>query len=201
MRIQTNGSASMIYIVLGVLGFLVILFFDIVSIKRIPQAKPFTWILSSGLLAYSLIMLCLVPDKLPLPTWSTWLGWALLSISLSLLIYSLFISLPFRKTYVTTGVGDKLTTTGLYALVRHPGVHWFILVMLSLILVSRSSLLLIASPIWILLDILLVVIEDKFLFNRMFDGYDTYRQETPMLLPNRRSISAFIGSLRRASCQ
>jgi len=188
----------MTYIGIGAFGFLIIHFFDFISLKRIPRVKLFIWILGSGLLAYSLIVVCFAPDKLPLPIWSTWLGWGLFSISLLLLIYSLFINLPFRKTYIATGVGDKLIKTGLYALVRHPGVHWFILFMLSLILVSRSSLMLIASPIWILLDIPLVVIQDKFFFGRMFEGYDRYRRETPMLVPNRRSISAFINSLKQA---
>ena len=182
---------------LGCLGFLVIHLFDIISLKRLPGAKPFVWILGSGLLVYALVMACLQPGKLPLPIWSTWLGWALLTISLILLIYSLFINLPFRKTYIATGVGDKLITTGLYALVRHPGVHWFILVLLSLILVSRSSLLLIAAPIFILLDIVLVIAQDKFFLSSMFDGYDSYRQETPMLVPNRQSINAFINSLKQ----
>jgi protein-S-isoprenylcysteine O-methyltransferase Ste14 len=188
----------MLYIALGSLGFLIIHVFDIVSLKRIPAAKPATWILGNGLLVYSVIMACLTPDKLPLPIWSTWLGWALLSVSFLLLLYSLFINLPFRKTYIATGVGDKLITTGLYALVRHPWLHWLILVMLSLILASRSSLMLIASPIWILLDILLVIIQDKLFFGRMFVGYDAYRRQTPMLVPNRRSISAFINSLKQA---
>jgi len=186
----------MIYIALGCLGFLLIHLFDVVSLRRLPGAKPFTWVLGSGLLIYALVMECLWLDKLPLPTWSIWLGWALLTVSLLLLIYSLFINLPFRKTYVATGVGDKLIRTGMYALVRHPGVHWFILLMLSLILISRSSLLLIAAPIFILLDIALVVVQDKFLFGRMFNGYDSYRQETPMLVPNRQSINAFINSLK-----
>ena len=188
----------MIYIVIGTLGFLVIKYFDIVSLKRIPWAKPFTWILGSGLLAYSLIMICLAPDKLPLPIWSTWLGWTLFSVSLFLLIYSLFINLPLRKTYITSGVGDRLVTTGLYALVRHPWVHGFTLLLLSLVLVSSSSLLLVAAPVWILLYILLVFIQDKFFFGMMFDGYDHYQQETPMLVPNQRSINAFINSLKRS---
>jgi len=183
------------YIALGSLGFLILHFFDIVSLKRVACAKPCMWILGSGLLVYSLVMLCPGTDKLLLPSWSTWLGWALLSISLLLLMYSLFINLPFRKTYVASGVGDELITTGLYALVRHPGVHWFIVLMLSLVLVSRSKLLLIALPIWILLDILLVVIQDRFFLGRMFPGYENYRQETPMLLPNRKSISACIRTI------
>ena len=188
----------MIYIAIGALGFLLIYLFDFISLKRIPRAKPYLWVLSSGLILYSIIKICSAPDKLLMPTWLAWLGWGLFGVSLTLLVHALFISLPFRRTYVTTGAGDKLITTGVYALTRHPGVLWFALVMLSLILVSRSSLLLIASPVWILLNILLVVIEDKFVFGRMFEGYDDYRRETPMLIPNRRSINAFLRSFRQA---
>ena len=186
----------MTYIALGILGFIILHVFDIISLKRIPGAKLTTWILGSGLLVYSVIMMSIAPDKLPLPMWSTWLGWGLLPLSVFLIIYSLFINLPFRKTYIATGVGDKLVTTGLYALVRYPWIHSFALILLSLVLVSKSSLLLIASPILILLNILLAVIQDKFFFGRMFAGYDQYRKETPMLLPNRKSISACIRTIK-----
>jgi len=189
----------MIYIAVGIFGFIVIHLFDIVSLKRIPSgAKPCVWAVGSGLLVYSLIMLCLKSNTLPLPVWSTWLGWGLLTLSLFLLIYSLFINLPFRKTYIATGVGDRLITTGLYALVRHPWIHCFTLTLLSLVLVSKSSLLLIAAPIFILLNILLVIVRDKFFFIRMFAGYESYQRETPMLVPNRRSVNAFINSLKQS---
>ena len=188
----------MIYIVLGGLGFLVIHLLDIVSIKRIPGMKPLTILVGNGLVVFYIITLCLSPDKLALPLWSTWLGWGLLPISLFMLIYSLFINLPFGKTYVATGVGDKLITSGLYALVRHPWVHGLTLLLLALILVSRSSLMLIATPIWVLVDIGLVAIQDRFFLGRMFTGYDNYRRETPMFIPNRRSINAFINSLKQA---
>ncbi len=187
----------MIYIVLGSLGFLTIHLLDIVSMKRIPGIKPLALLVGNGLLVFSIIMVCLAPDKLSLPVWSTWLGWGLLPVFLFMLIYSLFINLPFGKTYVATGVGGRLVTSGLYALVRHPWMHWLILFLLALILVSRSSLLLIALPIWVLLDILLVAIQDRFFLGRMFAGYDNYRRQTPMLIPNRRSISAFINSLKQ----
>ena len=186
----------MIYITIGCLGFLIIHLFDIVSLKRLPGAKPPTWALGCSLLVYALVMICLQADKLPLPLWVSWPGWVLLSISFLLLVYSLFINLPFRKTYIATGVGDKLVKSGLYALVRHPGVIWLTLVLLSLILISRSSLLMIAAPIFILLDIALVIAQDRFFFGRMFHGYDSYRQETPMLVPNRQSLNAFIDSLK-----
>jgi len=187
----------MIYIVLGGLGFLIIHLLDIVSIKRIPGIKPLIWLTGNGLVVYAAIMVCLSSDKLALATWSTWLGWVVLPISVFMLVYSLFVNLPFGKTYVATGVGDKLITSGLYALVRHPWVHWLTLALLALILVSKSSLMLIAAPIWVLLDIVLVSIQDRFFFGRMFAGYDNYRRETPMFIPNRRSINAFINSLKQ----
>ncbi len=186
-----------IYIAIGCLGFLIIHLFDIVSLKRLSGVKPVIWIAGCGFLAYSLLVLSLQSQKLSLPGWTIWLGWTLLIISFLLLIYSLFINLPFRKTYVATGVGDRLIRSGLYALVRHPGVHWFSLFLISLILVSKSSLLLIAAPVFILLDIVLVFVQDKFFLGMMFDDYDGYRQETPMLVPNRQSINAFVISLRQ----
>jgi protein-S-isoprenylcysteine O-methyltransferase Ste14 len=188
----------MIYIVLGGFGFLVIHLLDIVSIKRIAGLKPITVLVGNSLVVFSTIMLCLSPDKLALPVWTTGLGWGLLPISLFMLIYSLFINLPFGKTYVATGVGKRLVTSGLYALVRHPWVHWLTLLLVALILASRSSLMLIAAPIWLLLDIVLVVIQDRFFFGKMFAGYENYRRQTPMLIPNRRSIGAFINSLKQS---
>lgn len=189
---------SIVNIAIGVCGFLIIHLFDFVSLKRIPVAKPFVWILGCSLLVYSLVSVSFAPDKPLVFSWFTSLGWVLLITSLTLLIDSLFVSLPFHKTYIATGVSNRLKTTGQYALVRHPGVTWFTLLMLSLILVSTSSLLLIAAPIFILLDIALVVVQDKFFFGRMFDGYDSYRQKTPMLVPDRKSINNFLNSLKQA---
>jgi protein-S-isoprenylcysteine O-methyltransferase Ste14 len=189
----------MILVAMGALGFAIIHLCDIAALKKVPWAKPIAWLSGGGLLTYASVMVCLSPEKLPLPGWLTYLGWPLLIISLSWLIYSLFINLPFGKTYIATGVGDRLITTGLYALVRHPGVPWFIIVMLSLILVSGSRLWLAAAPVWIALDILLVVIQDRFFFGRMFKGYDDYRRTTPMLVPDRKSLSAFLSQLRSAA--
>ena len=188
---------SYTYLALGSLGFLVIHLLDVVSIKRIPALKPIIMLAGNGLLVYSAVMLCLAPDKLALPGWSSWLGWALLPVGLFMLIYSLYIKLPFTKTYVASGVGQKLVTSGLYALVRHPWMYWLGLLLVALILVSGSRPMLIAAPIWLLLEIVLVAIQDRFLFGRMFAGYESYRRQTPMLIPNRRSISAFIKSLKQ----
>jgi protein-S-isoprenylcysteine O-methyltransferase Ste14 len=185
-----------IYVILGSLGFLVIHLLDIASLKRIPGLKPLTLVAGNGLVVYAAVMACLASDKLSLPPWVSWLGWVLLPASLFMLVYSLFLNLPFKKTYVSQGAGP-LVTGGLYALVRHPWVYWLILAMLALVLASGSSLMLIAAPIWVGLDVILVAIQDRFFFGKMFADYDSYRRRTPMLIPNRRSLSAFIHSLKQ----
>ena len=186
------------YIVVGCLGFLTIHLADIFSLRKVPGAKPLSWLIGVGLLVYAVTMLSLAADKLPLPQWLVWSGTALLAVSFWLLVYSLFVNLPFRKTYVATGSGDRLITSGLYALVRHPGVHWFILVLAALVLVSRSEMLLIAAPVFAAIDVALVLVQDRFIFGRMFEDYPRYRQTTPMLVPNRKSLNAFINSFKAA---
>lgn len=188
----------MTYIAVGCLGFLTIHLADIFSLRKVPGAKPLSWLIGVGLLVYAITMLSLAPGKLPLPEWLAWPGAALLALSLWLLVYSLFVNLPFNKTYVATGSGDRLITSGLYALVRHPGLHWFVLVLTALVLVSRSEMMLVAAPIFAAIDVALVLVQDRFIFGRMFDDYPRYRQTTPMLVPNRKSLNAFINSFKVA---
>jgi len=184
------------YILPATVGLVVIHVSDFAAIKKMPLVKPLAWVVGGGLLIYSIVQIWLSPDKLLLPAWSAWLGWAVLAVSSIMLVYSLFVNLPFFKTYVATGVGDKLVTTGFYALVRHPGVLWTVLLAFSAVLVSKSRPALIAAPLLILLDVLVVIIQDRIFFPRMFPGYDAYRRQTPMLLPNRNSLRAFADSLK-----
>jgi len=183
--------------VLGILGFLIVHLSDYISLKRIPLLKPIVWLLGCSVLIYALVKICATPEKFSFPVWLIGLGWFFLFISLSALLYSLFINLPFRKTYVSPGFGDKLIKTKFYTLARHPGVLFFTIFMLSLLIISGSKELLVVVPIYILVDIVLVIIQDKIFFPRMFPGYHLYQQETPMLMPNRRSVDTFIQSIRQ----
>lgn len=189
----------MIYIILGVCSFLVAYWFDFVSFKKIPLAKLILGGTAGFLGIYSLAMVCLRTERLNLPGYLSFLGWFLLFISTFLLSFSLFWEIPLRKTYLVKGVGDKLIKTGTYALVRHPGVIWYTLLLLALLLISRSRLLLIALPIWVFMDVLYVVIQEKFYFPHMFPGYEEYKKETPMLIPTRKSLASFWRTLGKES--
>jgi len=186
----------MAFVIMGATGFAIIHLCDIAALRKIPWLKPIAWATGCGLLVWAGAEISISQDKLGLPGWLAIPGWLLLLASFYLLVHSLFVNLPFRQTYVKTGVGSELITDGLYALVRHPGVMWFVIVMLALLMVSDSSLWLAAAPLWITLDILLVIIQDRYFFIRMFPGYASYQSTTPMLLPNRKSWSIFIDQLR-----
>jgi protein-S-isoprenylcysteine O-methyltransferase Ste14 len=185
------------YILLGCLALLIAFFFDPAALKGIPYLKQGIGLACVLLFGFSLVMVCLKSDKFPLPDELSLMGWPLLALSIFLLVYSLFVELPFRDTYAMDGVGDKLIKTGTWALVRHPGVLWFALFVVALVVISRSKLFLIAGPMWFLLDVLHVWIQDRFYFTKMFPGYEQYKRETPMLIPTRKSIIKCIKTLHK----
>ena len=179
------------YILIGILGFLAGYAFELVSGKRLPGVRPALFLVAAGLLLYSLVMICLTSGRLWLPTWAVALGWVTLPISSLLFIRSLFFELPIEATLGTSKFESYLVTTGTYAIVRHPTVPLFLLVLASLLLVSRASLLLIAIPIWGTLDILWIFLQERLVLSKIFPDYEQYRESTPMLIPGRRTMRAF----------
>jgi protein-S-isoprenylcysteine O-methyltransferase Ste14 len=184
------------HILQGVLAFLIAFFFDLAAIKHIPYLKQIVGLVATLLFGYSLVIVALHPVKLQMPPLLSHAGWPFLIISAFLLVYSLFLEIPFRQTYAADGVGDRLIKTGTYALVRHPGVLWLALFLASLILVSRSRLLLLAAPVWLFMDVAYVWVQERVFFGRMFPGYEQYRKETPWLIPTRESIVRCLRTLR-----
>jgi protein-S-isoprenylcysteine O-methyltransferase Ste14 len=181
----------MSFIVLGIIGFIIIHLFDVAALKGIRRIKPLIWTAGCVLLVFAAIMVCINPAKFPYPVWVQVSGWIMLPGAMMLLLYSLFGNLPFRKTYLESGVGSELIKSGLYAIVRHPGIYGFGLLMLSLVLLSASKLMLVAGLVWLGIDIILIVLQDLIFFGRMFPGYTTYRHETPMLIPTWQSLSKY----------
>ncbi len=177
------------YILLGIAGFLVAYLFDLVSLRKTLYAKQAIGLVAVCLTGYSHLMVCSRGERLALPAGFSYVGWPLFGLASLAMIYSLFLEIPFKQTYLAGGVGDKLVTTGTYALVRHPGILWYALVLISLIFISRRQLMLFAAPLWLLMDVLYVWIQDRFFFPRMFPGYGRYQRETPMLIPDRASLS------------
>jgi protein-S-isoprenylcysteine O-methyltransferase Ste14 len=178
----------MTFIFLGILGFVLFHLVDLAAIWRMPVIKPLLWCGGCLLVIYSSVRVSLSSPHFELPAWVVNLGWFIFVISLFQVFFSLFINLPFRKTYLETGAGDELITTGLYGLVRHPGVWGLGALLAALILVSHSRLMFVAAPVWLITDVLVVTVQDYLFFSRMFPGYKAYRVRTPMLIPHRHDL-------------
>jgi protein-S-isoprenylcysteine O-methyltransferase Ste14 len=185
-----------LYIPIGVFGFLMAYVFDWLSLKQIPVVKQLAGIAAVCLLGYAIVMVCISPAKFELPPFTLPLGVCLLLISLSLLVYSLFIEIPFHSTYAGQRVSNKLITTGTYALVRHPGVIWLAFVCISLVLIFPSLTLLLATIVWIVTDIIYVFLQERFIFTKIFQDYPKYQKQTPFLIPNRRSFTACLKTIK-----
>ena len=191
----------MLYILVGVVGFGFAFTFDWATLKNIRVLKQLAGLIAVSLLIYAAIMVCHSPAKLVLPATVRIIGGCLLTISLGLLIFSLFIEIPFRATYAKQGAGGKLISTGTYALARHPGVIWLAFVFVALALLYPSTILFMAIIIWLLVDIIYVAIQDAYLFPKMFPGYNDYKKLTPFLIPTRHSFTACIKTLRFSRTQ
>ena len=195
MAIVVNAMA---YVSLGILGFLVGYSTELAAINKFGALKPAVWVLSFGLLIYAIVMVCLHTNHFFLPSWLTFVGWGLLPLASLLMLYTLVLELPFRRTFLTKDSNTDLVTTGTYALMRQPTVLWYLLILASALLATRSLVLLVGIPIWIAMDVGWVLLQERFSLPRNFPDYANYKRTTPFLIPNRRSQMAVLKSLRFA---
>ena len=186
----------MLYILLGMAGFIILFCFDISSLKEKPVLKQAAWITGNILIVFSILMVCLRTERIALPDFYRFIGWGISPVFFLILSYSLFIEIPLKKTYLNNGAGETLVTTGTYGLVRHPGVLWYFFSLTGLFLITGSKTLLFAMPVWCIMDIVYVVLQERFIFLRQFgDDYNDYKKKVPMLIPNSTSVKRYFSTL------
>jgi protein-S-isoprenylcysteine O-methyltransferase Ste14 len=178
----------MIFIYLGIIAFIFMFLYDFYTLRNERRKKSFFGIIGLTLFICSAIMLIVFSTKIIFPIPIVILALLVSIISCFLLAYSLFLELPFTKTYANEKHNDGLVVTGTYALCRHPGVIWFGILFVSLFFLTGAILLIPATIIWTSADILYVYIQEKYIFPRMFNDYDAYIKATPMIIPDRQSI-------------
>ena len=184
----------MAYLLTGALGFLLGYLTELGAARRLLPLRLSLWAVCLGLIGHSLVMVAVQSPRFRLHESAVLAGWALLPIAALLLVYSLFIELPLARTYARVRSPIRVITTGTYALVRHPTVLWYVLLLSSLLLVSRSLLILAAVPVWIALDMLWAVLQERSLLAEAREEYSAYRRRTPFLVPSLRSIRSCLRS-------
>jgi len=187
----------MIYILMGILAFLLYIAYDINSVTVKNNIINSFFFLGSFLIiaATAGIIIKSFHDI----KWD--LGWMSIFeiftlIFLILLIYTLFFALPFSETYVKSNTTPKVYQDGIYALCRHPGVLWFMGFYFFLWLTLKIPLLLLARIIFSCCNLMYIVFQDRWTFTRVFEDYNDYKKLTPFIIPNFKSIKRCLQTLQ-----
>lgn len=102
-----------------------------------------------------------------------------------LLLWSVFFEITITKKKRGLGADDTVTT-GTYGLCRHPGFWWFSLSLFCVGALKGLSCYFMSVLLMIGLDLLLIVIQDYFVFPKKFKGYVEYKKNVPFLVPYRK---------------
>lgn len=186
------------YIVLGCLAIGMMALFDWAMMRGYTRIKVLFFMMAVLAFGFGLRGVVASPRALQFPAWLTSLGWVGIVLFSLLLIYSIFIEIPLKTTYLQSGTIQPLVSTGTYALVRHPGLLWWTGFALSLWVVHPSTLVIWAGAAWMAANLVLIFLEDDYFFPRTIPGYTDYKQQTPFIFPTRASLRAcFTTFIRR----
>jgi protein-S-isoprenylcysteine O-methyltransferase Ste14 len=141
-------------------------------------------------------MVCIDSEKILISRVSQIIGFVFSALFFLVIIYSIFIEIPFKATYIMQNRKNILVKTGTYGLVRHPAVLWYFFFLSGLFFMTGSKTLLFALPVWSAVDVVYILLQERFIFIKMFgDEYRAYQKEVPILIPTRKSIKKFVSTL------
>jgi protein-S-isoprenylcysteine O-methyltransferase Ste14 len=192
-------------ILCSLLGFSLWAALDLSLVRQMRPGSLTVSLLASAALAIAYRLSLPLGTPLGLPASIAYLGWCLAVLGLLLMIFSIFIEIPWRARTVPgsdpTGswpTDAALVTSGTYALCRHPGVLWMILFLFGAVLAVGHSGMLVTALLWIGLDVLLVGVQDRFIFPVRFSRYRQYQQTTPFLIPTPSAVRRTLHSIRES---
>ena len=112
----------------------------------------------------------------------------LLLLCILLLVFSVFLE-PIKASKEETGLYEK----GTYSFSRHPGFLWYTTINCLIAIYFYDIRVTFLVMGFTLCNLLLILIEDRIIFPRMFDGYEEYKQNTPFLI----SLDRLLGRRRK----
>lgn len=177
----------MVYIFIGVLGFVSLLLFDIYSLMNKNILKYFFGILGVALIIGATGLILYENIELKFSTVVIISNFLFLILFSGVLVYSLFIEVGLMTTY---GKDNKpsLVRNGTYGLSRHPGVIWLFIVFVNFYFIFGNELIIYAAISWTVVNVIYVYIQEKFIFEKIFIDYVDYKKATPMIIPTINSI-------------
>jgi len=177
---------------MGVLGFAFMAGAEWANHNEVRFLKPILWFGMPPIFTFAVIMAWVDNEYFSFPSILSVIAWFPFILFSGLFIYSAYVEIPLKKTYIDPSQPTKVVTNGTYSLCRHPAALWFIGWIASAIFISRSVTLVIAAPVWISAYIGCIFLEEKLCCLGVLSyNYKRYRETTPMLIPTYTSIERF----------
>lgn len=161
--------------ILGSLGYLLVGMYDIAILYNKSLLKK---LFSIGfLLTTTPYMFLFYFNRSPHSTYWIIGLFVLMALFVALLIYSVFI-----ETALFSSRTSKLYTKGTYSFSRHPGFLWYTIVNLLVAVFFWDWGITLLCLGLIFCNFVLIILEDTYIFPKIFLEYDQYKLHTPMVL-------------------
>ncbi len=193
------GATTAALISCGLAGFVLMFCFDWLTATRPGAARGLLGLAGLALVAAATGILFILGSEARRLESAGGIVFSLLGLAFfALLAWSLFFELP-KETYAGKDPRHLVVDTGTWALCRHPGVLWFAFGYAFLALASGSAGFALAALVWTAADIAYVILQERYIFGKIFADYGRYASTTPMLIPTRASILRCLGTIRDRS--
>jgi protein-S-isoprenylcysteine O-methyltransferase Ste14 len=174
----------MIVVITGCFGFLMILLCDFLQISAENRTVRSLSSIGYSAVIASIVFLVLGEPPSAIPAVRATVTWVLMICFASGLVYSVLLEIPIAlKRTRRDPHRRRIVASGTYGLVRHPGFVWFVLLIATILFRNPSGSIIAQGAILVASDLLLVVVEDRMIFPRVFADYEEYRRRVPFIIP------------------
>jgi protein-S-isoprenylcysteine O-methyltransferase Ste14 len=171
------------FYVSGAAGFGLTVLYDLQQLQNRLKVRRVTSLAGAVLVSAATAGLYLIAFP-PDPVWWVLLpGFSVIAFSALMMIRSTMQEIPHNE--IAAGNDRKLIDTGSYGITRHPGFMWyFILTSTTAALYRHPGVAKLAASL-LGMELIVVTLEDRLIFPRLFPDYPEYRRRVPMLFPFR----------------
>lgn len=167
----------------GIVGFCLTLYYDLQQLDNRLKVRRGTS--TAGAIFVTLATACLYFIAIP-PDMVWWVllpGFSVVVLSAFMVLRSTILEIPHKK--IAAGDERKLIDTGSYAITRHPGFMWYFIMCATTVTLYRDPNVALLAASLLAMELIVVVLEDRWIFPRLFPGYREYQDRVPMLFPFR----------------
>jgi protein-S-isoprenylcysteine O-methyltransferase Ste14 len=171
----------------GFSGFLVI---DLPFVSRWLLLKGCVVAAAIGALVAAFTLATREGALLGFPSGCYWAGIAMMAVGGVLIIFSALVEIPLASAsrHRADEWWCEVYHGGTYALCRHPAILWMVIYLAGLVMASNQAGAVFLAIWWFILEMVVITVQDLYVFPSLFRGYTEYRRTTPFVIPNLSSL-------------